>query len=153
MCTQDHHHCPTMDLLVSALPALRSLSSLSINQSLWIFFTVYLFTKALLSIKAKGPLPPGPSHLHLLNVRKNINYRTIRPLGLLELCCKTILYYVLQRHSIKLFFSGAGAETVRIEGSSGVPRFDTFPDVDRRYLGRVYACYGLVPRCNAQSAT
>jgi Cytochrome P450 len=54
-----------MDLLVSVLPALRSLPSLSIDQSLLILFTGYLFTKVLFS-KKKGPLPPGPRGLPLL---------------------------------------------------------------------------------------
>jgi hypothetical protein len=57
---------PTMDLLASMFPALQSLSSLSIYQSLLILVTAYLFTKALLSINAKGPLPPGPRGLPVL---------------------------------------------------------------------------------------
>ena len=44
--------------------------------------------------------------------------RTMSPLGLLELFCKTILYHVFQRYSITSFFSGAGAETVRTDGCS-----------------------------------
>ena len=57
---------PTMDLLASMFPALRSLPSLSINQSLLVLVTAYLCTKVLLSINAKGPLPPGPRGLPLL---------------------------------------------------------------------------------------
>ena len=57
---------PTMDLLASMFPALRSLSSLSIDQSLLVLVTAYLFTKVLLSINAKGPLPPGPRGLPVL---------------------------------------------------------------------------------------
>ena len=55
-----------MDLLVSLFPALRSLSSLSIIQSLLVLFTVYLITKVLLSINAKSLLPPGPRGLPFL---------------------------------------------------------------------------------------
>ena len=57
---------PTMDLLASMFTALRPLSSLSINQSLLALVTAYLFTKVLLSINAKGPLPPGPRGLPVL---------------------------------------------------------------------------------------
>ena len=55
-----------MDLLTSMFPALRSLPSLSINQSLLVLVTAYLCTKVLLSINAKGPLPPGPPGLPVL---------------------------------------------------------------------------------------
>jgi len=55
-----------MDLLTSMFTALRPLSSLSINQSLLALATAYLFTKVLLSINAKGPLPPGPRGLPVL---------------------------------------------------------------------------------------
>jgi len=55
-----------MDLLVSAFPALQSLTSLSINQSLLVLFTVYLITKVLLWINAKSLLPPGPRGLPFL---------------------------------------------------------------------------------------
>lgn len=56
-------------------------------------------------------------------------------------------------HCIKSFFSEAGAETVRVERFPWLPNFDTFPDVDRRRTLGVHACYGLVPRRNAQGAT
>ena len=52
-----------MNLLVSVFPALQSLPSLSLNQSLLLLFTGYLITKILLS---KGPLPPGPRGLPVL---------------------------------------------------------------------------------------
>jgi hypothetical protein len=53
-----------MDLLASMFPALRSLST---DQSLLVLVTAtYLFTKVLLSINAKGPLPPGPRGLPVL---------------------------------------------------------------------------------------
>lgn len=55
-----------MDLLAPMFPALRSLSSLSIAQSLLVLVTAYLFTKVLLSFNAKGPLPPGPRGLPIL---------------------------------------------------------------------------------------
>jgi len=55
-----------MDLLAPMFPALRSLSLLSIDQSLLVLVTAYLFTKVLLSINAKGPLPPGPRGLPVL---------------------------------------------------------------------------------------
>jgi len=55
-----------MDLLVAMFPSLQSLSSLSVDQSLLILVTVYLLTKVLLSINAKGPLPPGPRGLPVL---------------------------------------------------------------------------------------
>jgi len=55
-----------MELLASMFPGFRPLSSLSINQSLLALVTAYLFTKVLLSIKAKGPLPPGPRGLPVL---------------------------------------------------------------------------------------
>ena len=58
-------HSP-MDLLASIFTALRPLSSLSINQSLLALVTAYLFIKVLLSINAKGPLPPGPRGLPVL---------------------------------------------------------------------------------------
>ena len=62
-----------------------------------------------ISVKA---ISNPPSHRHLLNVRKNMDCRTMSPLGLLELCCKMILHRILGRDSIKSFFSGAGAESV-----------------------------------------
>jgi hypothetical protein len=55
-----------MDLLVSVAPTLRSLRSLSVDQSLLALFTVYLLSKVLFSKKSKGPLPPGPRGLPLL---------------------------------------------------------------------------------------
>ena len=55
-----------MDLLASMFPALWSLPSLSIDQSLLVLVTAYLFTKLLLSINAKVPLPPGPRGLPVL---------------------------------------------------------------------------------------
>ena len=55
-----------MDLLASMLTALRPLSSLSIIQSLLAIVTAYLVIKVLLSINAKGPLPPGPRGLPVL---------------------------------------------------------------------------------------
>ena len=63
------------------------------------------------TIRAKT-IPNPPSHLHLLNIRKNMDCQTMSLLGLLELCCKTILHCILGRDSIKSFFSGAGAELV-----------------------------------------
>jgi hypothetical protein len=63
----DHYQCiPTMDILVSAFPALPSLPSLSINQFLLALFAAYLFIKVLVSKSAKGPLPPGPRGLPVL---------------------------------------------------------------------------------------
>ncbi|KIM46552.1 hypothetical protein M413DRAFT_24257 [Hebeloma cylindrosporum] len=55
-----------MDLLPSTVTALRPLLSLSLNQSLLALVATYLFTKVLLSINAKGPLPPGPRGLPVL---------------------------------------------------------------------------------------
>jgi hypothetical protein len=55
-----------MDLPSSVFPALRSLSSMTIEQSLLALFTAYLFTKVVFTKKAKGPLPPGPRGLPLL---------------------------------------------------------------------------------------
>jgi hypothetical protein len=55
-----------MDRLHSVFPALWSLPSLSIDQSLLALFTAYFFTKVVFSKKAKGPLPPGPRGLPFL---------------------------------------------------------------------------------------
>ena len=55
-----------MDLLASMFPAPRSLASLSIDQFLLVLVTAYLFTKVLLSINTKSPLPPGPRGLPVL---------------------------------------------------------------------------------------
>ena len=55
-----------MDILVSMFPALQSLPSLTINHSLLVLFTAYLFTKVLVSKNLKGPLPPGPRGLPIL---------------------------------------------------------------------------------------
>ena len=55
-----------MDLLASVFPALRLLFSISIERSLLALFTAYLFTKVVITKKAKGPLPPGPRGLPLL---------------------------------------------------------------------------------------
>jgi hypothetical protein len=50
-------------------------------------------------------------------------------------------------------FSGAGSDTVRVERSSGLQKFDTFPGVDLRRPLSVYSRYGLIPRCNSKSTT
>jgi hypothetical protein len=42
--------------------------------------------------RAVKAISSPPSHLHLLNVRQNIDCRTMRPLGLPELCCEIFLY-------------------------------------------------------------
>jgi hypothetical protein len=55
-----------MDPLISMFPSLRSLPSLSFNNTLLALFTVYLFTKVVVSKKSKGPLPPGPRGLPFL---------------------------------------------------------------------------------------
>jgi hypothetical protein len=64
--TKDHYCIHTMDLLVSMFPALQSLPSLSLNQSLLLLFTGYLITKVLLLKNKKGLLPPGPCGLPVL---------------------------------------------------------------------------------------